>query len=344
MSITLTGPRIKLGTPKHFANFDPLQNHYGYQCFVYDSVGRRFFMSQAVPGSIKGAEHTLIHEFDYKMKYVTSMKLFNFGHGGQIGIDHVIGLHFWVPCARFDPKTKLKTNNHLARVEWTPGKTLTINSAQVRLMDIFTGRFSQAAVDEENDLICIRTVDKDNNEFFTRRFLSELMMQTDHALDTLGPFSENEFSQGFALYSDTLYRYNGYTDAGIKLREYSFRRGITSGVLRDLSTLGAMPNERLTGNLYREPEGVYVVPQHFESDGTQWGGLLTGVKLYGGTRKRLRLFNVAEWPYFLHRVSSGENLSKIAAQYECDWEELATYNQLVNANRISIGQVLRIPR
>jgi len=44
-----------------------------------------------------------------------------------------------------------------------------------------------------------------------------------------------------------------------------------------------------------------------------------------------------------HVVRPGEWLLQIARQYGVDWRELATYNNIVNPNRIYPGQVLRIP-
>lgn len=45
-----------------------------------------------------------------------------------------------------------------------------------------------------------------------------------------------------------------------------------------------------------------------------------------------------------HTVNSGETLGSIAAAYGCaSWEVVADYNQLIDPNRLEVGQVLKIP-
>jgi LysM repeat protein len=44
-----------------------------------------------------------------------------------------------------------------------------------------------------------------------------------------------------------------------------------------------------------------------------------------------------------HVVQQGENLFRIALQYNMSWEELAEYNGITNPDSIYPGQVLRIP-
>jgi LysM repeat protein len=44
-----------------------------------------------------------------------------------------------------------------------------------------------------------------------------------------------------------------------------------------------------------------------------------------------------------HTVASGENLFRIGLKYGMSWVPLATYNNLPNANRIYVGQMLHIP-
>lgn len=50
-------------------------------------------------------------------------------------------------------------------------------------------------------------------------------------------------------------------------------------------------------------------------------------------------------PDWVYTVKSGDYLSKIAAeQSEVTWQRIAEYNKLANANSLSVGQKLRIPR
>ena len=50
-------------------------------------------------------------------------------------------------------------------------------------------------------------------------------------------------------------------------------------------------------------------------------------------------------PDWTYTVQSGDTLSKIATNYsEVTWQRIAEYNKLVNANSLSVGQKLKIPR
>jgi LysM repeat protein len=50
-------------------------------------------------------------------------------------------------------------------------------------------------------------------------------------------------------------------------------------------------------------------------------------------------------PDFPYKVQSGDTLSKIAETYaEVSWQRIAEYNKLVDPNKLSVGQELKIPR
>jgi len=284
--IDKAGPNITSVTPEYIGELQSIKNTSGWQAMEKDETTGEMYMSQALLGVGKGNEHAVINHFTKDGKFIDTMIAYNAGHPTTLGVEHTAeGVFIWIPWETRDANGK-RTKAEVARIKYSPG-TKKNNSTDVRMVNIFTTRYSNPSLDVSAGLLSVRSVDKYGDEWYTRRTVVDVLMGIDRPLGVVGPLpSKTEVSQGHAVSGSTMYKITGATNGTILLRQYSFITGTQVGAPRDITALvGLKPGEVLKGNAYKEPEGLMVDER----------GLIAGIKMYGGERKTFRQFLVGIW-------------------------------------------------
>jgi murein DD-endopeptidase MepM/ murein hydrolase activator NlpD len=288
-------PDLAAAKPQHVIELEPIPNRLGWQSFSHDLASGCWYVSQSVEVAA-GVEDTVVHLYDGAGLRLSSATYDRAGHGTQISTRRVpAGVEVWLSWGEYDTAGK-RVGRHLSRILYRPGR---FARAEATKVDVFTSRYTLAAIDQRNDLLAVREVYGDGTETYTVRRLSDVLAGVNKPLAVHGPTPVDGTWQGFALGGSRVFWVTGGrtstalwtagTPKTVLVHQWDWETGAER--VEDFTAAGRLTGDSST--MASEPEGAGVVMLP-NAAGELAPTLVVGFKMGSGAAQRLRLVAIAQ--------------------------------------------------